>query len=439
MTATPAPTHASPLTLSSASFDRPIRILLLGAGFASLQAYRALVRQLGPQISRGVVQLTLVNPLPVQVCQLWTGEVLAGQLTTEHRLTPLDALFGQARLELGLAVGADLKARAVTVRRDDGSETQLAYDHLLIGTGARDPLERVPGVQDHAWRLRDNRDLERLAAQLDRFDECQASTPANPATETRSVVVIGGGLAGVEMAAALAERRRRVGGGVSIRLVTRGPELLPELRPRHARLADYAACALAQAGVQVQTGSRATEVTAYGVQLAGGEFIRSDLTLFAAGGACAVLPGTKALPRDRAGRLLTDATLRVQGQTGVWAGGDVARVSRPGGECPGQAMWASAQGQCIGENIARSLRGRPLRRFRAGVVGQSAALGRMNAITEVRGLRFTGAAGWLLRLALFGGLMPRRLDGVQVALELLGARLPRRGRERTRHATVAGD
>ncbi len=398
--------------------EQPVRIVLLGAGYASIDAYKALARRLGPRLRGGEVQVTVVNPDPYHTFHGWTGEVLADRLPLEVTLTPLAPLLRFARVLLGRATQVDLAARRVTVTTPDGAQETVPYDHLLLGTGSGDPFERVPGLREHGWRLKDTRDMQRFRRRLFALaaDHPAGRPPAR-------VLVIGGGFAGVEMAAAIRELAARRGAALDLTLMTAGAQLLDTLRPRYAKLADYAARELGRSGVRVRYGARVRRLTPQGVELDSGEALPFDVVLYTAGVAFSALPGTEALARTPGGQLLVDEALRVRGQPHVWAAGDAASVPLPRGEgtCPVNALWAMKQGMCVGNNMAAVVRGRPVQPFAYGGLGQSASVRAGGGLTELWGVQLSGWPGWLARLAFFLWFMPSKAGGYRALRAWLGA------------------
>ncbi|MVN88947.1 hypothetical protein GO986_19585 [Deinococcus sp. HMF7620] len=388
------------------------QVVIVGGGYVGLDAYRALMRQLGEQVKRREVTITLINPVPYHTFHGFTGEGLGGLVPLAHTLTPLAPLIPHARFVQGQVTQVDLEAQRVHVAQEDGAETWLPYDHLVLGVGSVDPLDQVPGLRAHGRRLKNSRDMQAFRAEVTARFQARQPTTFN---------VIGGGYAGVEMAAALRERQQREGVGGEVHLLASGP-VLETLGDRLAPLAAHARTSLRRAGVQVHEGERVTELVAAGAHAS--RFFPADLTLYAAGIAHTALPGTERLPRDARGRLLTDEFMRVPGHANIWTGGDAARVRRPqrDEDCPVNALWAMKHGMCAGNNIGRSLKGQPLRPFAYRGLGQSASLGLGDGITELLGMRFTGPLAWVMRLAFFAWFMPSKAQGARVVADLLWRR-----------------
>ncbi|MEM0963189.1 MAG: FAD-dependent oxidoreductase [Bacteroidota bacterium] len=408
----------------------PIRIVLLGGGYATVFAYRRLRRRLRQQIARGSVQVTVVSPLLSHAFHGWTGEVLAGLIPEAHSETPLRDLFPGARILCARAVSVCRSSRRVRVQtgRDGRGETyDLPYDHLLVGFGARDASEGVPGLQQFGHGVRGAGGISAFRDHvLDSLERAEsASTP--PSQGALTFVVAGGGFTGVEHAAALAEllRAARSRYGVLRHTVPRvvlahsGNALLPDLRPRFDRLANYATRQLTNAGVEVLLNTRLESVEADHVTLSDDTQIDCAGVLSTIGTGRVPLPGLPDTSVAPCGRIRTIDTLRVEGDDTIWAAGDAARVPFRGGPvaCPANALWAIRQGEHVGENIARSIRGRTARPFRYRGLGQAASLGVGRGVMELYGVQVTGWPAWIGRLGFFLWFMPSRSQAARVVLD----------------------
>ena len=387
------------------------RIVILGGGYAGLHAFSTLRWRLRSHLERGDVGLTLVSRDGHHTYHGWTGEVLSGDLPVGSTLTPLEPLLGKDFIQ-GEVVSADLSGRKLIVTSPEGLKA-LRFDHLVIAAGSVDPFDRIPGLAQHGWCVKDSTNMQELVEHLDGWDA--------PADRTRNLVVVGGGLAGVETASALAARFGRAGAGrVNIHLVSSSEKLLSSLRPDFNHIADTATRTLVEQGVQLHQGKRVARIGDDKVELANGQTLASDLSVVAAGVGFTVLPGTEKLPRNQAGQILVNEDLSVQGNSHIWVAGDIAAVRHPttGEPCPANALWAMKQGDCVGRNIARSIKGRPVKGFNFRGLGQAAGLAGQRGITELCGVQFTGRLAWMIRILFFAFYMPSRRGALSVLAQL---------------------
>lgn len=389
------------------------RIVILGGGYAGLHAFSQLRSRLHAPLARGEVELVLVSRDGYHTYHGWTGEVLTGDLPVDSTLTPLEPLLGESFMQ-GEVVSADLGGNTLTVRNAAGERT-LGYDHLVIATGSVDPFDRIPGLAEHGWGVKDSRDMQKLVAHLEDWD--------TPPGGTRNVVVVGGGLAGVETASALAARFGRTGAErVNIHLISASEALLTSLRPDFAHIAETATRTLLDQGVQIHRGQRVARIGENAVELANGQTLACDLAVVAAGVSFRVLPGTEALPRTEAGQIRAGSDLRVEGHENIWVAGDIAAVAHPvtGEPCPVNALWAMKQGDCLGANLARVMKGRPVKAFGFRGLGQAAGLAGQRGITELYRLQFTGRLAWVIRVLFFVWYMPSRRGALSVLAQVSG-------------------
>ncbi|MFT4295862.1 MAG: FAD-dependent oxidoreductase [Micropruina sp.] len=379
-------------------------IVVLGGGYTGVWSARAIARAVRSGSLDGV-RIRLVSAAPDHSFHGWTAEVITGQVRPERARVPLARLLPGVEIVTGSAVSVDPGRRTVRVATDNGERT-LGYHQLVVGVGSKDAAERVPGLAEHAWSLKDPDGLAALRVRLAELEQGAA------------VVVAGAGLTGVEAATAIVQQRP----DVRVLLAHPGSQALPMLRPRFRRIADYAVAEARRAGVEFLPGARLCRVTADGADLGAAGFVASGTVVSTIGQTPVALPDLDAFPRDEQGRLITDQALRVA--PGIWAGGDVAAVPHPSrtGPCPANALWAIHHGKRIGSNIVRVLRGDGPRPFTFPGLGQGASLGVGRGAAELYGVQLTGWPAWLARWVFFHWFMPSRAVAARTAAEWLTGR-----------------
>ena len=412
--------------------SEPTRIVILGGGYVSIWAYRAMERKLRPLLRHGEVEITVVCPENYHNFHGWSAEAIGGIIGLTHRLSPLRTIFRRAHLIRGRAVRVDLDERfvSVNVTGPGGYKSRVDFDHLLMGMGVRDRKEAIPGLNRHGHVFRETGGLLGLRNQVFSAVE-QAESVRDPAACERllSFVVAGGGFAGVEMCAALAEmlqvwarhypvlRHHRP----RLALIHAGDTLLPELRPRYSKLADYATRQLQDYDVDIHLGTRLERVDEEGAVLTDGSTISAATILSTIGTTYIPLQGMEEFERNNQGRLYVDEYLRVPGEPRIWAGGDCAHVKhvQTGEACPANALWAIKHGEWIGHNMAHTVLNKSLSPFTYRGLGQAASLGVGKGVLELYGLQFTGWTAWLMRLGFFLRFMPGWVQRTKVILDWL--------------------
>ncbi|MEV5646762.1 FAD-dependent oxidoreductase [Nocardia sp. NPDC052254] len=384
-------------------------VVLLGAGYVCIWAYRALRRRFGHEVT-----ITVVSPAQEHVFHGFTGEVLSGAWPSDAQLSPLTEVFPKAERVHGRATAVNRDERTVAIELADGGTGTLHYDHLVIGTGAVENVESVPGLQEYGFRLRDAGRTAALAAHL---DECVAAGGSQPPR----VAVVGAGLAGVEAAVAIAQRladaANRTGATApgEVVLIGAADAVGYELSPR---LREQVGTELSRNKIRLLAPARVVRVSAAEVELDDGDPIAVSTVVAAVGNRVRPLPGLDDLPVDDRGALITDDRLQIA--PGIWAGGDAASVPLPSGEpCPLDASWAIGQGTWVGRNISRVIRGTPQRPFTWRSVGVTAGFGRGRAVLDAWGMGFRGWPAWASRLAFFLFYLPSRRHALRVIAALV--------------------
>ena len=368
------------------------RVVIVGAGFAGLEAARAL--------ARAPVDVVVIDARNHHTFQPLLYQVATAALSPAEIAWPIRHLLktqANARVLMSRVTGVDPGARQVL--SEDGP---VAYDQLVIAAGAAHSYFGHDGWEAFAPGLKSIEDAlairRRIFSAFERA-ELAGQDHADPALTT--FVIVGGGPTGVEMAGAIAEIARDAlrsefrhidPAAARIVLVEAGARILPTFPES---LAADAARRLARYGVEVMTGAAVLDIDAAGVTLAGGRIAAATVVWGAgvrAGALTAGLPGE----HDRAGRALVGADLTLAGHPDIFVIGDGAAVRSDGQPVPGIAPAAKQMGAYVGLVIARRLAGEPAPPpFRYRHAGDLATIGRGAAVVRLGGIRLTGLVGWL--------------------------------------------
>jgi NADH:ubiquinone reductase (H+-translocating) len=390
-----------------------MRIVVVGAGFAGLNAIDELAKLTSPRrrgrsgLADARVRVTLVDRNSYSTFQPLLYQVATAGLTSADVAYPAWTAVRKAKAGFlrGEVTGIDTDRRQLLFR--DGSV--LGYDYLILAPGVSAAFFGVPGAAEHAYSLYTRRDAIDLRDQL--MDELERRSVVGD-TRPLNITVVGGGATGVELAGTVAELRNIAlpasfplvqRDRVHIRLIELGPELLaPFAKP----LRGYARAELIDRGVEVLLGRKIGRVSAGKVLIAGdgqadtdARELASDVTVWAAGVAAPEWVAKLGLPTGRGGRVRTGPDLRVVGQDRIFAAGDIAVNDED--PLPQLAQPAIQQGRHAAIQIIRQLAGRPTQPFRYRDRGMMATIGHRSAVVELpRRIRFTGTLAWLAWLAL---------------------------------------
>ncbi|MEP6649991.1 MAG: FAD-dependent oxidoreductase [Lapillicoccus sp.] len=395
------------------------RVVFVGGGYATLHAYQVLARRRRREIRRGQLELVVTSADDHHSFHGFAGEVLAGALPFSVTRASLRHAMPSATVIPGVVTHVDRDRQVVMYLRvgapGSGAVESLRYDELVVAPGGREPVQDVPGMAEHGFTLRSPGDVRRLLARLVVLEHPSAGR------EPADLVVVGGGFAGVELAAALAARPTTVRGR-RVHLVHEGPAVLPQLRAGQPGLAQRAERELDHLGVQVHCDVRAVAVSRRHVVLSDGRVLPAALVLATIGQRAVQLPGLESLPTDDTGRLLTTPDLAVA--PGIWAAGDVARVNHPRTRTPvpANALWAIKAGDHLGRNLARRVVGSRSTPFRYLGLGQAASFGVGRGVAELYGLPLTGRIAWVTRLLFFIRFMPSHANAVEALVFFVAGR-----------------
>lgn len=380
-------------------------IVIVGAGFGGLAAARALTE------SDANVRVTLIDkrnhhtfqPLLYQIASagLDAGDVCYPTRRFARGNDKLSSLQGEV-------VGADLDAKQLTL--SDGGDVH--FDSLILAMGGITADFGVPGVAEHAFGLKSAAEADALRSHVISQFEAEANhreRGGSPNKAPITLVVVGGGPTGVEMAGGFAELTNRG-------LLPDSPELDPKstqvilVEGRDALLAGFAPklqrktiATLEKMGVQVQLTTQVAEVTASNVTFADGSTIETATVVWAAGIRAHPLAEKLGLDVGQAGRIIVDDYLEVAGHTGVFAIGDVAAAEYGDGLVPQVAPGAIQGGEYVSQRILDSLAGFESARkpFSYKDKGSMATIGRNAAVVELpNGWTVSGFPGWVAWLGL---------------------------------------
>jgi NADH dehydrogenase len=397
------------------------RILVLGGGFGGVEAARRLEWLLR---GRGDVEVTLVSRDNFFLFTPMLHEVAAGDVDITHIVSPLRALLHRTRIIVAEVQSIDMERRMVRLVHGDRAHShELPYDQLLIAMGSTTNFYGLPGLEQQAVTMKTLGDAIHLRNRvIDALEqastECEDGVP-----QALTVVVAGGGFAGVETIAALNDFMREAlafyprlqQSDLRLMLVHAGPHILPELGED---LGVYAAGKLATRGVEIRTGLRVTAVGNGTVTFSDGTRVASRLLVWTAGTSPHPLLHDLPCLLDR-GRVVVDDTLAVPGWPGVWALGDCAVVPdrRTGTPHPPTAQHAIREARTAAANICAVIDGRAAAPFAFRTVGQLAAIGRHTGVARVFGVKFSGFVAWWLWRTIYLSKLPRFEKKVRVALD----------------------
>jgi len=398
------------------------RIVIAGGGFGGL--YAAL--ELEKTVARDAdVEITLISKDNFFLFTPMLHEVAASDIDLTHIVSPIRALLRRIRFFQGEVLGIDMPSRTVRVAHGfEGDEHALSYDYLIVALGSVTNFHGLPGLEQHAVTMKTLGDAIHLRNRvIAHLEEADGEEIASRRSQLLTIVVAGGGFAGIETAASLFDfvldslrfYRNVSRDDVRMIVVHSGTLILPELGPELGR---YAQQKLSERGIQIITGTRVAGVSDAGVMLASGLQIPTSLLIWTAGTSPNPLL-TSVTSELSAGRLMVNEYLEVKGADRVWALGDCAAVPNlhTGMLQPPTAQHALREGRVAARNVRAAIRGGSKAAFDFGGLGQLAAIGKRTGVARIFGVRFSGFVAWWLWRTVYLLKLPRFEKKLRVALD----------------------
>jgi NADH dehydrogenase len=377
-------------------------VVVVGGGFAGLKVCHTLARQ--------PVRVTLIDKRNFNLFQPLLYQVASGLVSEADVASPLRQMVGNApniQILLGEVVDIDPEARQVVFNGQ-----HYGYDQLILATGSGStyfgredwrPLAPPMKILEHADEIR-----RRLLMALE-----EAEQTRNPQQRAflQTVVVVGAGPAGCELAGSLIELMHRAvqrdfkqlrQQDCRVILVDLVDRVLPTMA---APLSAAAAEHLRRAGVELRLGLKVESIAPGRVCLRGseGEQQLEAATICWTAGVRAsrlgrLLSERTGCPVDRGGRLVVEADFSIPGHPEIRALGDLCCYAhtadaRP---LPGMAGPAVQMGGWVARDIRARLQGQDVAPFRWLDFGSMAVIGPWYAVADLRGLHLTGLVGWVV-------------------------------------------
>jgi NADH dehydrogenase len=396
-----------------------MRIVVLGGGFGGVTTVRHLEKVLRRHKD---VEITLVSRENFFVLTPLLFEACSGRLELRHCAQPIRAALHQARFIEATVESVDVERQLVRGMAPEGDRYDLPYDHLVVALGASTNEILIPG-SSNALTFKTMADALVLRNHLIACFE-RADAAAHPAKrrECLTVVVIGGGLVGVELIGELTAfaddvlrfypRIKRH--EVLFRMFQASPRILPEV---DEKLAGMAARVLQRRGVDIQISTAVQSIEPGRVRLEN-DTIDADTIVLAAGIVPSRIASAIPVVRDERGRITVDATMRSRSHPEVWALGDCAAIPGPDGRpYPALAQHTVREARHLASNIRAAIEGRAPSPFIFRSLGIMASLGHTRAVAQVFGVRLTGFIAWWLRRTYYLLQMPRWDRRVRIALD----------------------
>jgi NADH dehydrogenase len=380
-------THSGPLP----------HIVVIGAGFGGLSFCQKFPAKLA--------RITLIDKQNHHLFQPLLYQVASAGLSAVDIAQPVRAIFGARpnfNVIMSSVTGLDLTGKRVLHEHGE-----LNYDYLIVAAGGMTSYFGHPEWEQFAPGLKTLDDALKIRRQILMAFE-RAETESDPAKQEAlmTVVVVGGGPTGVELAGTFAELSRSVlvkdfdhidPSKAKVILLEGSPRVLAVYPPDLSASAQHQ---LEKLGVEVRTATRVESITE-GQVIANGQTIKAENIVWGAGVAAVPLAKQLGVEQDRAGRVKVLPDCSIPDHPEVFAVGDImSLVDTNGVTVPGVAQGAIQTGAHVAKVIKAELTGE---RFspsgRAAFAyfdkGTMATIGRSSAVAEIGNFHFSGWPAWI--------------------------------------------
>jgi NADH:ubiquinone reductase (H+-translocating) len=396
-----------------------VRIVVLGGGFGGVTTARHLERRLRAQRD---VEITLVSRENFFVLTPLLFEACSGRLELRHCAQPIRTALRRTRFIEATVDHVDVERQTVRAAPPDGAGYDLPYDHLVVALGASTNQGLIPG-SSNAFTFKTMADALVLRNHIiEQFERADATSESTTRRGCLTIVVIGGGLVGVELLGELTAfvedvlrfypRIRR--DEIRFLLFEAGARVLPEI---DEKLAAVAAKVLRRRGADIHVSTAVQSIEPGRVRV-GDEIIDAGTIVLTAGIVPSVVASEMSVVHDQRGRIAVDATMRSRSHPNVWALGDCAAIPGPDGRpYPALAQHTVREARHLARNIEAAIEERLPTAFVFHPLGTMASLGHTRAVALVFGMRLTGFPAWWVRRTYYLFQMPRWDRRLRIVLD----------------------
>jgi NADH:ubiquinone reductase (H+-translocating) len=371
------------------------RVVIVGCGFAGLT--------LGRKLKNSGFQVVIIDKHNYHQFPPLFYQVASAGLEATSVLFPLRKIFQKYK---------DYHIRKAEVTGADTSNNRLLtsagvidYDYLVLAQGATNSFFGSVQMQQHSKAMKTIVEVIDLRNNLlMNFENALVAADESERDMLLTIVIIGGGPSGVEIAGALAEMNKYV-----------LPKDYPELKNIKAKIylieaadrllnmmslksSEKAKEFLEKSGVKVLTLTKATGCDEHTVFIEPGEGIKTGMIIWTAGIKGNVLKGLHSDSYARNGRLIVDRYNKIRGYENIFALGDIAYMTEekyPKGH-PQVAQVAIQQAKALSKNLQRLSWGKSMKEFKYRDLGTMATIGKNLAVVELPFFNFQGIFGWFV-------------------------------------------
>lgn len=369
------------------------RVVIIGGGYAGVKLAR--------ELRNTEFEVYLIDKNNYHQFQPLFYQVAAAGLEANSISFPFRKMFqNYNNFHFRLAEVKEIFTEKNEIVTDIGN---ILYDYLIIATGTDNNFFDNKNIEKYSFPLKSISESLKLRNKL--LQNNEDALTAKDAEERKgllTVVIVGGGPTGIEVAGSLSEMRKHVlpldypeldFKEMEIYLFDSSPRLLKTMSEiSSSKSKEY----LEKLGVHLRFNSRIKDYDGKYVYLPDGSKLRASTLIWAAGVACRTFDGLKYEPVGRGKRIPVDRYNRIEGYDNIFAIGDVSYMTEekfPEGH-PQLAEVAIQQAKLLAKNLKSIQVAAPMKEFSYNDIGIMATIGRNRAVVELPFLKFQGLPAW---------------------------------------------
>ncbi len=416
------------------SLSESKRILILGSGFAGIEALKNLQKEFDNDKK---IEIVLVSKDNFLLFTPMLPEVSTGMIETRHILTPVRSFCRKASFFQGEVESIDLGERKVFLKHSIGRLSQpvslrihiLDYDFLVIAMGSEPNFFGMRDIENHSFTMKDIDDAVTLRNHVINILEQANLEYKNRelCSKLLTFVVVGGGFNGIETVGALNDYVRGTimkfykniyPEDVRIILVDAEKMILEQI---DEDLGNYALKRLESKGVKFMLNTVVKNVTAESILMKDGTSIPCYSIIWTAGVTPSKLIAALKCEHDRENRITANNYLEMPVYERVaYAIGDCASITNPstGNAYPPTGQHAIRQGKTVAKNIIFEIKGKGRKQqFDHKTGGMMAEIGKRDGVATLFGIKIHGFIAWWMWRTFYPGKLPTRSKRLKVLLD----------------------
>ena len=369
------------------------KIIIVGAGFAGLQAAKGL--------TTSSFDVTIIDKNNYHLFQPLLYQVATAGLSPADIAVPIRNIFRSQqnpKVILDELIGINPQLNQIKTRNNT-----YIYDFLVIATGSEPSYFGHDQWKNFSYGLKNIKDATSMRTKiLKAFEKAERIKNNNDLDKLMKFVLIGGGPTGVEMAGAIAELSKKIltkefttidTKTAKIILLEAGPNILPTAS--HS-LSIYAQKTLEKLGVEVKCNTSVKNISE-GLVETNAETIDAETIIWCAGVKASPVKSWINVKTDEKGRVLVNEDLSISAYSNIFVIGDASHVKNKNSKpLPGLAPVAKQEGNFVAEVIKKNIHnGRHSKKFYYKNRGYLATIGRSDAIVDFGWFTLKGRIGWI--------------------------------------------